>query len=142
MITTKHYSDITRSYWNSYEEAVEAEEQWAVEILHDSNTHIAKDCLNEDVLATQCNELSADVHLFVPLTENAVKAFLILVDAEDGMIENEDNFKVRTPIKWDERASCWKLLPDLVKYAHRIYTELSDEMAKVENDINEKMGEG
>lgn len=142
MIITKHYSDITRSSWDTYVDAVDAECKWAVETLHDSNTHIAKDCLNEDVLATQCNELSDNVHLFVPLTEDAVKAFLILVDAEGGMIENEDDFKVRTPVKWDERASCWKLLPDLVKYAHRIYTELSDEMAEVENDINEKMGEG
>lgn len=142
MIITKHYSDITRSYWDTYADAVDAECQWAVETLHDSNTHIAKDCLNEDVLATQCNELSADVHLFVPLTEDAVKAFKILVDAEGGMIENEDDFKVRTPVKWDEGASCWKLLPDLVKYAHKIYTELSDEVAEIEDDINEKMGEG
>jgi hypothetical protein len=142
MIITKHYSDITRSYWDTYVEAVEAEQQWAVEILHDTNTHIAKDFLGENTLATQCNELSYEVYLFVPLTEDAVKAFLILADTQGDTIENSSEFKVRTPIMWDEDKSCWKLLPDLVKYAHRIYTELSDEMAKIENDINEKMGEG
>lgn len=141
MIKAYYYSDLTKLTYNDPDEADIAEFHWAVETLHDTNTHIAKDFLGEDILATECNELSSDVYLFVPLTEDAVKAFKILVDAEGGMIENEDDFKVRTPVKWDEGESCWKLLPDLVKYAHKIYTELSDEVAEIENDINERMGE-
>lgn len=142
MIKTYYYSDLTKQTYDDSDEADIAEFHWAVETLHDTSNHIAKDFLGEDVLAINCNELSADVYLFVPLTEDAVKAFAILIDSEAGAIENEDEFKVRTPIKWDEDASSWKLLPDLIKYAHKIYTELSDEMAKIENDINEKMGEG
>ena len=142
MIKAYYYSDLTKQTYDDPDKADIAEVRWAAETLHDTSNHIAKDFVGDDVLATLCNELSADVHLFVPLTEDAVKAFVILADVEGSIIENEDDFKVRTPIKWDERESCWKLLPDLVKYAHKIYTELSDEMAKVENDINERMGEG
>ena len=141
MIKAHYYSDLTKQTYDDPYEADMAEYRWAVETLHDTSNHIAKDFIGEDVLATSCNELSSKVQLFVPLTEDAVKAFKILVDDEGGTIENEDDFKVRTPVKWDEGESCWKLLPDLVKYAHKIYTELSDEVAKIENDINEKMGE-
>ena len=142
MIKAYYYSDLTKQTYDDSDEADIAEFHWAAETLHDTSNHIAKDFFGEDVLAIDCNEISSDAHLFVPLTEDAVKAFKILIDAECGTIENEDEFKVRTPIKWNEDASSWKLLPNLVKYAHRIYTELSDEMAKIENDINEKMGEG
>ena len=142
MIKAYYYSDLVEQTFDDSDDAYFAEIRWAKETLHDTNNHIAKDFIGEDILATQCDELSPDLHLFVPLTEDAVKAFALLVDAEGGAIENEDDFKVRTPIKWDEGESCWRLLPDLVKYAHKIYTELSDEVAKIENDINEKMGEG
>lgn len=142
MIIAHYYSDLTKKTYNDPDEAYVAEYHWAVETLHDTSNHIAKDFIGEDVLATEGDALSSEVQLFVPLTEDAVNAFLILVNAEGGAIENEDTFQVRTPIKWDEGESCWRLLPDLVKYAHKIYTELSDEVAKIENDINERLGEG
>ena len=142
MIIAHYYSDLTKKTYNDPDEAYVAEYHWAVETLHDTSNHIAKDFIGEDVLATEGDALSSEVQLFVPLTEDAVNAFLILVNAEGGAIENEDTFQVRTPIKWDEGESCWRLLPDLVKYAHKIYAELSDEVAKIENDINERLGEG
>ena len=142
MIIAHYYSDLTKKTYNDPDEAYVAEYHWAVETLHDTSNHIAKDFIGEDVLAIEGDALSSEVQLFVPLTEDAVNAFLILVNAEGGAIENEDTFQVRTPIKWDEGESCWRLLPDLVKYAHKIYTELSDEVAKIENDINERLGEG
>ena len=142
MIKAYYYSDLTKQTYDNPDEADIAETKWAVETLHDTSNHIAKDFIGEDVLATEGDALSSEVQLFVPLTEDAVNAFLILVNAEGGAIENEDTFQVRTPIKWDEGESCWRLLPDLVKYAHKIYAELSDEVAKIENDINERLGEG
>ena len=142
MIKAYYYSDLTKQTYDNPDEADIAETKWAVETLHDTSNHIAKGSLNEEVLALNGITLSSDLHTFVPLTEEAVIAFKLIASQSDEFIENIDEFKVRTPIKWDEDTYSWHLLPDLVKYAHRIYTELSDKMAEIENDINERLGEG
>ena len=142
MIKTSYYSDLTKKTYDTYDEAYDAEIAWAVETLYDLNNHIARGCINEEVLAVDGSTLSLDLHTFVPLTEDAVTAFKLVAFHGGDLIENINEFRVRTPIKWDEDMASWRLLPDLVKYAHRIYTELSDTMAEIENDINERLGEG
>ena len=141
MITTSYYSDLTKKTYETPDEAYDAEIKWAVETLYNLNNHIARGCINEEVLAVDGSTLSIDLHIFVPLTEDAVIAFKLIASHGGELIENINNFRVRTPIKWDEDTSSWRILPDLVKYAHRIYTELSDTMAEIENDINERLGE-
>jgi hypothetical protein len=150
MITEKYYSDITNKYYDFDFEAENAEMAWAKAVMreHGSKGYIATDnmfnrttALNPKVDARTL--LNAEMFVFVPLNEDVAKAFLVLADYDgDELFFEPNEFSVRTPIKYEDNCGGWVLIPDLVKHVHRIYTELSDEMAKVENDINETTGEG
>ena len=150
MITEKYYSDITKQYYDFDFEAENAEMAWAKAVMreHGSKGYIATDCMfnRTTVLNTKIDArtlLNAEMTVFVPLEDDIAKAFLVLAEYDgDELFFEPNEFSVRTPIKYEANCGGWVLIPDLVRNVHRIYTELSDEVAKVENDINERMGEG
>lgn len=149
MITEKYYSDITNKYYDFDFEAERAEMAWAKTVIreHSSKGYIATDCLFNRINALNTKTdartlLNGEMTVFVPLREDVVKAFLVLVEYDGDELDFDPNdLQVRTPIKYEFDRGEWVLIPDLVQNVHRIYTELSDENAKLENEINEIMGE-
>lgn len=142
MIEEKYYSDISKTYWDTEEEAIQSEVDWACYVFDNyKNDYIAKDFTMKNVDVIADGELSPELYYFVPLTEYTALAFTVLASYMGEVQYKTSEFTARTPLTWDNTKNGWCVLPDLVKYAHYVYTTLSDSMANIEDAINEKTGE-
>lgn len=137
MIQTSYYSTFTKKYYPTVDEARDEEKTYALAVLSDKANYKAIDSHNlscEAVISNE-NELNIDVYGFMPLTIEAVEAFLILV--EEPIHFRPTQFKPLTPIIFSDDSYAWELIPDLYKYVDKLAREIDDRRVAIENLANE-----